>query len=131
MFLGIVMPTETAAVGAVLSLGLAAWLQEALHQTVQITAMAMLIIICASLLSHDMALFATSDLHHLAGHGLASNCSTGLPARLFSRNHAFCEHRSRRPRDLVGRPDGASLRRGRGPYINAVKFDNSWLSKPL
>ena len=64
MYLGIVTPTEAAAVGSFVSLLLAAafrtltWraLREAFHATVRTTSMVMLIIIFASMFSHVMAL---------------------------------------------------------------------------
>jgi tripartite ATP-independent transporter DctM subunit len=64
MYLGIVTPTEAAAVGSFVSLLLAAvlgtltWhaLREAFHATIRTTSMVMLIIIFASMFSHVMAL---------------------------------------------------------------------------
>jgi tripartite ATP-independent transporter DctM subunit len=64
MYFGVVTPTEAAALGASVSLVLAllarglswAGLARALHQTVRITAMIMLIIIFASIFSHVIAL---------------------------------------------------------------------------
>jgi C4-dicarboxylate transporter DctM subunit len=67
MYLGIVTPTEAAALGASVSLVLAAlartltWhtLRDAFHETVRTTSMVMLIIIFASLFSHVIALIGT------------------------------------------------------------------------
>ncbi|HUF92774.1 MAG TPA: TRAP transporter large permease [Candidatus Limnocylindria bacterium] len=67
MYLGIVTPTEAAALGASVSLLLAAlartltWttLRAAFHETVRTTSMVMLIIIFASIFSHVIALIGT------------------------------------------------------------------------
>jgi C4-dicarboxylate transporter, DctM subunit len=64
MYLGVVTPTEAAALGSFVSLLLAAgfrtltWraLREAFHATIRTTSMVMLIIIFASMFSHVMAL---------------------------------------------------------------------------
>ncbi len=67
MYLGIVTPTEAAALGSVVSLGLARWygilnwrtLNHAFQQTVRTTSMVMLIIIFAGIFSHVIALIGT------------------------------------------------------------------------
>lgn len=64
MYFGVVTPTEAAAVGAFVSLVLAAWkrglgpgaLVRSFHDAVRTTGMVMLIIICASVFSHVVAL---------------------------------------------------------------------------
>jgi len=67
MYIGIVTPTEAAALGSFVSLLIAAafrtltWpvLREAFHATIRTTSMVMLIIIFASMFSHVMALIGT------------------------------------------------------------------------
>jgi len=64
MYLGVVTPTEAAAVGAFVSLALALWkrrlrrqeLIRSFHETARTTCMVMLILICASIFSHVIAL---------------------------------------------------------------------------
>jgi C4-dicarboxylate transporter DctM subunit len=64
MYIGIVTPTEAAALGAAVSLALAVLLGglnrkglvHAFHETVRTTSMVMLIVICASIFSHVIAL---------------------------------------------------------------------------
>jgi tripartite ATP-independent transporter DctM subunit len=64
MYLGIVTPTEAAALGSVVSLGLARWygdlnwrtLNQAFQETARTTSMVMLIIVFAAIFSHVIAL---------------------------------------------------------------------------
>jgi C4-dicarboxylate transporter, DctM subunit len=85
MYLGIVTPTEAAALGASVSMVLAAvggrltWptLRDAFHETVRTTSMVMLIIIFASIFSHVIALIGTPRAL------LALVTGLGLPAWAF------------------------------------------------
>jgi C4-dicarboxylate transporter, DctM subunit len=85
MYLGIVTPTEAAALGAAVSMILAAvarrltWrtLSDAFHETVRTTSMVMLIIIFASIFSHVIALIGAPKAL------LALVTSLGLPAWAF------------------------------------------------
>jgi tripartite ATP-independent transporter DctM subunit len=80
MYLGVVTPTEAAAVGAFASLLLALWkrrlsaaeLGQAFHETVRTTGMVTLIIIWASIFSHVLALLGapTALLNFVLGLGL-------------------------------------------------------------
>ena len=64
MYLGIVTPTEAAALGSIVSLVLARWygnlnwrtLNQAFQETVRTTSMVMLIIVFAAIFSHVIAL---------------------------------------------------------------------------
>jgi C4-dicarboxylate transporter DctM subunit len=81
MYLGIVTPTEAAALGSVVSLVLARWygdlswrtLNQAFQETVRTTSMVMLIIIFAATFSHVIALIGAPKAL------LASVISLGLP----------------------------------------------------
>jgi tripartite ATP-independent transporter DctM subunit len=85
MYLGIVTPTEAAALGAAVSMVLAAvarrltWraLSDAFHETVRTTSMVMLIIIFASIFSHVIALIGAPKAL------LALVTGLGLPAWAF------------------------------------------------
>jgi C4-dicarboxylate transporter DctM subunit len=80
MYVGIVTPTEAAALGSFVSLLLAAamrtltWkaLRDAFHATIRTTSMVMLIIIFASIFSHVIALIGTAEaiLQYVVGLGL-------------------------------------------------------------
>jgi C4-dicarboxylate transporter DctM subunit len=81
MYLGIVTPTEAAALGSVVSLALARWygslswatLEQAFQETVRTTSMVMLIIIFAAIFSHVIALIGAPKAL------LASVLALGLP----------------------------------------------------
>ncbi|HEV2055467.1 MAG TPA: TRAP transporter large permease [Methylomirabilota bacterium] len=81
MYLGIVTPTEAAALGSVVSLVLARWygnlnwrtLNQAFQETVRTTSMVMLIIIFAAIFSHVIALIGAPKAL------LASVMTLGLP----------------------------------------------------
>ncbi len=92
MYLGIVTPTEAAALGSVVSLVLARWygnltwptLNQAFRETVRTTSMVMLIIIFAAIFSHVIALIGAPKAL------LASVVALGLPKwALFSAVFGF------------------------------------------
>jgi len=81
MYLGIVTPTEAAALGSVVSLALAGWygnldwrtLNQAFQETVRTTSMVMLIIVFAAIFSHVIALIGAPKAL------LATVTALGLP----------------------------------------------------